>query len=421
MALKEQKSFNNATAAQTHTFRQWSVSQPEGSVPAHIIEGVVVDLNFRLWTVDVISKFDQKTFLNIQIGTPYLHNRSGEGIYVFPDIGAKCHICMPSDSSPPYLLDFIMPQETIEQPDAEDGTSGGDGDKEEASFGGGRVRPKAGDIYIRGRNGNFAILHKGGVLQIGSTELAQRIYIPMQNLITDISQNYRHYNTGGAINWFLAAGDSETNPRTIHRQTFRLMAGDAKASVRVTTGLLKDLVTEGGDSAGKLSSLNIGEDEPVVYEVVLSPELFDADKGSIVSADTSKQSKLRFFFDKGGGAFLRSESSVYLRVGSSLRMDIKGQLEIHTQDSFNISAKNTGRVDGGDLLELQGRVTKINGGSKPTAHVGSVVEIRLIKPLNGVPMTPAGGPVIIPPIDPVTGAPVTISGTIVSGNSTVLV
>jgi hypothetical protein len=341
-----------------------------------------------------------------------------------PDLGAKCHVCIPSDSAP-FLQDFIMPQETVPQEDSEDGTSAGEGDRETASFGGGRPRAKPGDIYIKGRNGNFVILHKGGVLQMGSTELAQRICIPLQNLVTDISQNYRHYNSGGAINWFLATGESETNPRTLYRETYRLLAGDKKASIRITSGLLKDFLVEGGEATSQLTQLGIGtealgsqEEDPIVFEVALSPDQFNANDGAI-TVDSSKESKLRFFFDKKGGVFLRSESAVYLKAARALRLDVGGDLEIHTDTKFNLTAQSSGRIDGGDLLELQGKVTKINGGSKPVAHVGAVVEIRLIKPINGISV--AGGPVTIPPIDPITSLPVTISGSIVSGNSTVLV
>lgn len=417
--------FNVPTSGQTHSFRQWSVSQPEGSVPAHIVEGTVIDLNFKLWTVDVLSKFDQKTYLNIQVGSPYIHSRAGEGIYIFPDLGAKCHVCIPSDSSPPFVLDFIMPQETLPSEKASDEASAGDGDSESFTFAGGRVRPKAGDIYIKGRDGNFVVLHKGGVLQIGSTELAQRIYIPLQNLVTDISQNYRHYNTGGAINWFLAPGDSEYNPRTLYRETYRLRAGDEKASIRITSGLLKDFLSESGECNSNMTQLGIGTQalgdksgNPIVYEVVLSPDQFDADSGA-TTQNTSKQSKLRFFFDQAGGSFLRSESSVYMKVKRGLRLDVGGALTIHTDDSFELSANKTGRVDGGKLLELQGGVTKINGGSKPVAHVGSQVVIVLTKPLNG---TSPGGPVVIPPVDPLMPmGNITLVGTIQSGNSTILV
>lgn len=397
-----------------------SWTQPEGMVPAYIVECTVADLNLKLWTVDAVSKYDQHFYPNVQVGSPYMHYDSGEGIYVMPDIGAKCHVCIPSDGPPPFVLDFIMPQESIPQVDTTDGT-GGDGDTASFTFGGGRVRPKPGDIYIRGRNENFVILHRGGVLQIGATELAQRIYIPLQNLITDISENYRHYNTGGSINWFLAKGESETNPPTILKETYRLLAADKKASIRIAVGKLRDFVPEPKDGANSdLNQLDIGISEPIVCEVVLAPDGFGADNGSSDSS-TINATKLRYFFDKAGGAFLRSESSVLLFIREKLRLVVKNDINISTAKSFTLTAKKTGRVDGGDLLEITGKVTKINGGSKSVAHVGSLVDITI--PLQGLATTPAalGVPSIILPIHPITGLPQKLAGVVVTGNATILV
>src|SRR3972149_11803698 len=57
-----------------------SWSQPEGAVGAHILEGQVVDINLVNWTVDVVTKYDQKYYLNIQVASPFAHFNKGEGI-----------------------------------------------------------------------------------------------------------------------------------------------------------------------------------------------------------------------------------------------------------------------------------------------------------------------------------------------------
>lgn len=386
-----------------------------------IVEGKVVDLNQNLWTVDVISQFDQKWYLNIQVGSPYMHAKRGEGIFVMPEIGAKCHVCIPSDNCPPFVLDFIMPQEA--QLDATtDDAPGGTEEATDSSFAGGRVRAKPGDIIMRGRDGNFVVLHRGGVLQIGASELAQRIYIPLQNLVSDISQNYRHYNTGGSINWFLASGESETNPSTIRKETYRLLAGDKRATIRVACGPLKDTVAEPQDGAtSHLEQLEIGteEDGPIVMEVTIAPDGFSPDSGA-PDGDTPDQTVLRYFFDKKGNAFLRSEGSVLLMTRKKLRVVSEDNIDITTSKSFTLTVADTTRIDGGDLLELTGRTTKINGGTKPCAHVGAVVECRITIPWVSTPAAP-GAPVSILPINPVTGQPHTLKGTIISGNPTVLV
>lgn len=400
-------------ATQRTAFRS-SWTQPEGAGVPMILEGKVVDNNTVLWTVDVVSQFDAKKFLNIQVGSPYMHSKRGEGIYAMPELGSKCHVCIPSDGCPPFVLDFIMPSEATYD-GAEEGPT-------DSTYAGGRVRAKPGDIVARGRDGNFVILHRGGVLQIGASELAQRIYIPLQNLISDISQNYRHYNTGGSENWFIATAESEENPPTIWKGTYRLLAGDARATIRIAYGPLRDDVGEPGDGASSdLSQLGIGS-SPIVMEVAIAPDGFGADDGS-TNGKTVDQTVLRYFFDKDGNAFMRSEGSVLLMSRNKLRVVSEDNIDIRTKKNFTLVVQGTSRIDGGKLLELTGKVTKINGGSKPTAHVGSLVECRVTLPLMGIvgPGVAAGSTVTILPLNPITGQPQTVKGTILSGNPTVLI
>lgn len=416
--LKGVENGSTPDATQRTAFRStWT--QPEGLVSSMVIEGKVVDLNPTLWTVDVISQFDQRWYLNIQVGTPYLHSKRGEGIFVMPEIGAKCHVCIPSDGAPPFVLDFIMPQESL----LDSGESSQDGVEAStnSTYAGGRNLAKPGDITMRGRDGNFITLHRGGVLQIGASELAQRIYIPLQNLVSDISQNYRHYNTGGSVNWFVASGESESNPPTIRKETFRLLAGDARATIRVAVGQLKDTVAE--PQGGATSDLNqlgigVGDDNPIIVEVVIAPEGFGADNGS-PNGDTPGQTVLRYFFDKQGNAFLRSEGSVLLMTRKKLRVVCEDNIDITTRKSFTLTVANTTRIDGGSLLEMTAGVIKFNGGSKPLAHVGAVVDVHITVPLISTPAAP-GSPVSILPINPVTGQPQVLKGVIISGNPTLL-
>lgn len=405
-------------------------TQQDGTGAAKVIECKVVDLNLTLWTVDVISQFDQKQYLNIQIASPYMHPNTGEGIYAMPDLGAKCHVCEPSDSTPPFILDFIMPMETLPQvgdgdspgPDSFQAAQEGDDSDSSSTFAGGRVRAKPGDIYIKGRNGNFVVLHRGGVLQVGASNLAQRIYIPLQNLITDISQNYKHHNAGGSVNWFLAAGESETNPPTIHKETYRLLAGDKKASIRIMTGMAKDVVREAdSDVLLEQITLDLGEvgNDPVVFEVVLAPEAFGADSGSLES-NTSKETKLRFFFDKAGGTFLRTESNVFLYTKRTLRV-LAQDISFRAGGDVTIVADGLGDWRFNKALNISAKTIRMNGGKNPVAHQGASIEVFVpLLMLWGFPSIP-GDPVKIPPIHPITGQPQVLRGTITSGNNTILV
>lgn len=418
MALKGLDLKSGADPSQRTAFRT-SWMQPEGGVGAHVMEGKIVNINLATWTVDFISQFDQKFYFNVQVASSYMHSNSGEGIYAFPEVGSKCMLCIPSDGPPPFILAFIMPVEVIPDTSTDEAPSGtqsrGGPSKTNtgASFAGGRVRPKPGDIYIKGRDGNFCILHRGGVLEIGATELAQRIYIPLRNLITDISQNYHHYNSGGAIVWGVQDGPSETKPPTSWKQTFRLLANEEKGTVRVAVGKFSDVVQEQDtEDVSGLNQLDIGTDEPIVCEVILAPEAIEVDSGT-ADANTSKKTKLRFFFDKKGGSYLRCDGSLFFSVKKKLRVVANDDIDIIGRKNFKLIVSQVARIQGGKLLELStdGGVVKLNAGSKPVATVGSQVLIAV--PPGLAVLSPAGTPIGI-----VTPG-FTMFGTVTTGNPTV--
>lgn len=383
-------------------------------------EGQVVDVNLMNWTVDVITKFDQKFYGNIQVSTPYAHFNRGEGFYAMPDIGAKCYVCIPSDGPPPFVQSFIMPMETIDgaSEDAPNGTDGGKGgvtqEATAASFAGGRKRAKPGDIGITNRDGSFVHLHRGGVLQIGATELAQRIYIPLQNLITDISQNYEHQNTGGSINWFIAHGESSSNPPTVSRHTYRLLANDEKATVRVAIGKLSDVIKEPEEQVrSDLTQLGFGS-EPTVCEVLIAPGAIDPERGDMTS-ETRGASVLRYFFDKAGNTLFRTHGSIVVRAKGKLRMRVTGDVDINGGGNMALTFAGSGRIAVSGGLDITAPIIRLNGGTAPCARVGSTVTMAVVAPIPIV-VSVAGVP---SPGTILTGA--VFTGIIVTGSPNVLV
>jgi len=379
---KSQPDASNRTSFRTTPF------YPAGGVGAFIHEGKIININMTNWTVDFVTQFDAKFYLGVQVSSPYLHSNTGEGFSAFPEVGAKCLLCIPSDGPPPFILAYIMPMETIgdtstEESPAGTASSGGIPSTTAATFSGGRSKAKPGDITVRGRDGNFVTLHRGGVLQIGATELAQRIYIPLDNLITDISENYHHHNTAGSINWGIQQGAATSDHATYHKQTYRLFAEDQKATIRVlSSGNNDDYLGEPTGDAGQTSNLNqlnigIPKVSPIVYEVVVSPEHFDAESGD--PDDKAKESSvLRFFFDKQGGAFLRSESSVLLAIEKKLKVTVKGDILLETKGSFSLTAAGRMSINGstGVAIDSNGKVV-FKGGKQPIGRVGDTVIVPI--------------------------------------------
>lgn len=391
-----------------------SWTRAEGATPALIHEARVIDVNVVNWTVDVTTIFDQKRFFDVQVASPYMHSTGGEGIYVMPEVGAKCYVCIPSDGPPPFILGFIMPLEAAKD-EASEETSQPGGASTAARFGGGRPKAKPGDIILTGRDGNFMKLHRGGVAEFGAGPLAQRICIPLGNLVTDISQNYNHFNTGGSINWGVSNLD-DSKPETEYKQTFRVYANDKFADVRTSIGKVRTPVPEPAGKKGSaedMADLMIAQtDAPIVYEVVVAPGGFDTDAG-YPQKNAKDLTTLRFLFDRKGGVMLRSESSVSVRVKKRLRIKGDEGVEILSDKDMRLETKNSMKIFGGDALELgtDGGVAKINGGTKPVAHVGSIVKIVLPIPL---PITTSSGPGTI-----TAGA--MFEGIVSTGNPTILV
>lgn len=392
-------------------------TQPEGGVAAHIHEGRVVDFNLTNWTVDVRSQFDRKFFPNLQVASPYMHPNRGEGIYAMPEVNSKCLYCIPSDGQAPFVLAFIMPseQKEVETEESEGDTSEGVSGMGNATYRGGRPRPKPGDIFLQGRDGQFVILHRGGVLQVGSTELAQRIYIPLGNIITDVSQNYEHHNSGGTIRWGLSSSSTNDNPETKFFQTFRINANDEKADVRLSIGKVKDPTPEPVEDEGELSAnavYNIGRNG-MVFDLAFAPQGFDPDTGNPVDAETT--TRLKFQFDVDGNAFFRSEGNVNLRVKKKIRLRADEGVSFSTGKTFEVIADEKIRLQarkGIDISSEGGSIT-LNSGDTPVAAVGSAVDVLITTP---IPITTSSGPGTIVP-----GPNARLSGVIANGSSTVLV
>jgi hypothetical protein len=399
---------------QGNTRFRTSFTYTQGNVSSLVVQGKVAKLNLSNWTVDVYSQFDQKRYFDIQVGSPYIHYSNGEGISAFPEVGAKCMVCIPSDSSPPFIQSYIMPVEIVDMaaPDAPNGSTSQSSpgtSASGASFGGGRPKIKPGDIWMRTRDDNFVILHRGGVLQIGATELAQRLFIPLNHYIMDISQNYAHHSAGGSILWGIqdaAAGASHYPTEYTH--SFRVFSDYKSADIRVKVGKVSDPMPEPiGDDGNQpdIDLLNLGKGEDyIVAEVAITPESFNPETGALEKAALQKPNVLRFFFDRAGGVFLRAQSNVFLSTKKKLVIRAKDGIDIGTDQGIAMSAKNGAILDGGAFAHVKGSVVKLGPGSTPVAMQGGMVLVTL-------PFTPM----------PVPGSPpLALFGTIKSGNPQVL-
>lgn len=369
----------------TTRFRN-SFTHRQGLDDAQVVSGRIVNINLVNWTVDVRSQFDRHFYFGIQIGSPYCHFNRGEGIYVFPEVGARCMVTLPSDSSPPFVSSFLMPHEMVVggSDDAPLGTESHGAPAQfatAASFAGGRSRPKPGDIVCKTRDGNFLILHRGGVLQIGATELSQRIFIPLRNYMMDVSENYAHHNAGGSMLWGIQEGPSQNLPSEF-TQTFRIFANDKFADIRLTAGKVHAPMPEPSGDAGEttnLEKLGIGTDKnnPIIYEVVVAPKGFNTQNGEPENDNTRKAVVMRYFFDRKGGAFLRSQGSMLISVKKQFMLHVTEQITLQGEKNALIKMKKGIDIDGGDYSHIKGGVVRLGPGVTPVARQGDIVTFTL--------------------------------------------
>lgn len=435
--------------------------------PAVIMQCRVINTNMVNWTVDVVSQFDRHYFSDIQVLSPYLHYDNGEGIYVMPEVGAVCMVCIPSDTTAPFVAGYVAP---MEQPAAEQlqnpndpssatttsvvgtqtidpsQTTGSDAPNgtrsrgsntvqypaSDAAFSAGRPAYNPGDIVMRTRDDNFVILHRGGVVSIGSTELAQRIYIPLGNKILDISGDYEHQNIGGSVSWGMQQGPQVDNPAVQNMETFRIFANDQYADIRVARGKVLNPIGEPNGDAGDtddIANYNLGDQSDsgiICYEVAVAQTQtagnggFQAVSGDPSDNNVQQQQVLRFFFDANGGVFLRAAGNALFSFHQSLKIKVSDEFTLEA-DTVTIAASDSATLGGVNLTEISGNLVKFDAGEGlPAARQGDIVTIAPPPgcTISGTLSCPAMG--IPPPGQPVTLTIVSITppltGNITTGN-----
>jgi hypothetical protein len=172
-----------------------SVSESE-TLPATVETCRIINVNIEDWSVDCISAEGNKRFFDIQVMSPYFNFVNGEGIYAQPEVGALCWVCKPSTGrfAAPFVLGFQSAH-----------------DQDFDSFQGGRQSLNPGDIMLRTRDENFLTLRRGGVVQIGATPTAQRLFLPIRNFIKDFCENYGLHAFGGELTWTTERTDDTTS------------------------------------------------------------------------------------------------------------------------------------------------------------------------------------------------------------------
>lgn len=159
------------------------------------------------FTVDLFSDDTKRYFYGIPFAATYMHPQHGAGVFTMPEVGAMCFLfILPgSEDTKSFVLGFQI-GETPHKDSVDDMSDTG------SSYHGLREPMEPGDIFMGTADDNRVVIRKGGIIQIGSTGLSQRIYIPVENMIRDYFQRYQAISPVGEIEWGHATLVSDVNP-----------------------------------------------------------------------------------------------------------------------------------------------------------------------------------------------------------------
>ncbi|MAP23578.1 MAG: hypothetical protein CL582_21835 [Alteromonadaceae bacterium] len=179
--------------------------------PASITLAKVTNVNVQEWTVDLETVFSLQPLSDVPFATPYCHRDHGGGINFIPEVDSNCYVAQCADGTT-FIIGFITTPLTQvpTEFDEEGGMLDEAGTDVGPSYRRFRDPLEAGDIMLGTVDDNQIILRRGGMVQIGSTGLAQRVYLPVENIIRDYFQRYQAISPIGEIEWghaILASGE----------------------------------------------------------------------------------------------------------------------------------------------------------------------------------------------------------------------
>ena len=307
--------------------------------PALVDHARVIEVQFREYTVTVVTTFTNREF-TVPFATPYTHGNHGGGINFMPEVGSHCYLCIPSDETA-FILGFVqnprnIPKEIRDENNeliSEVTDSGPD-------FSGQRHPLEPGDISLSATGDNFVTLRRGGILQIGSTALAQRIYIPIENTVRDFFQRYQAFSPIGEIEWGHAALTSDDDmSSTRNTPVFVKYNIKAKAQEDTTEGKFT-VEVRAGTLNDETLDLDLDNEHIFANENLRGQEwggdnntLIDNSVGAIsitVYSHEESHKKVTYAFQVAtdGNLFMKSEASIHLEVSDKLYVKADGGVTI---------------------------------------------------------------------------------------------
>lgn len=323
-----------------------------GAGSTSIETGQIINVDTAHWTVDVRTKNTHRQLVDLQMGAPYLHFHSGEGIYAMPEVGALVQVCMPGEGLP-FILCFVTAFERETQSGGSSHASEpGAGEAEsEVTYRAGRPPLQQGDIMLRTRDGNHLWLRRGGVVEIGAGHMAKRVYIPLTNMIRDVFENYEALSTAGEMMWTTTRADSDPDGEAsaVFTIASRNYAQDEHTTVLVQTGHV---------------------DEDLRIRCVVAPDAIDSRTGDVTG-------------DAVYEFTVNADGDVDITIAGDVAAEVEGDVELTVSGAGELTFGSLTETVNGDLSQqVSGSHTLRASSSRETLSGTKVID---------APMTQVGG------------------------------
>lgn len=301
----------------------------------------VVGVNIRDYTVNTRMESQPYTVkFDIPFMSPYVNQNQGEGINWMPEVGSICWVCEPSEDGREA---FVMGWTVVDE--------GG-------SYRGGRTLLNPGDIELKTRDQNFVILRRGGIVQIGSTPICQRVFLPIRNVMQDFAENYELHTPGGDFTWQVMRKDedSDGHQRCLYQIAAKEYADDKNEK---TVALLKIGSHGDGDAT------------------ILSLQTRDKGGGDV---------KIALMLDKDGNVEWKAEKNFSLTLNS-------GDLTMEAKDGkVSVKSKKAMSLDSADSMDLHS--TKAMSAKTDDAMTLQAMQKLALKGSTGIDIDAALHPVV---------------------------
>ena len=289
----------------------------------------ILEVNPNTYSCLVSTIHGHRNIPDVKFAVPVLHQNRGAGFNFMPEPGDICYVFTPADGTGSFVLGYVF----LGDPDAinkEDVV-----DQDGPDYRGQRPKLLPGDMHLSTKDGNFIAIRKGGVIQIGASALAQRVYIPIENVIRDYFVRYHGFSPVGEIIWdhsqITSDDNNEDDVSAIVKFSCREKVADKKMSIEVRVGCLdkelldatvnSNLIQEGiPTKVGEDEFTGAGDEEHLmgfnkkVEGLGFEPGESKSSIGllSLVINPQGEGVKYTFQIDKDGTNFIRSEAHIHV-------------------------------------------------------------------------------------------------------------